>query len=316
MNLKTLFNLYENYRMESPFIGTPVELYEPMRYIMELGGKRARPLLSIASALSAGGNIENALPIGHTMEVFHNFTLVHDDILDNARLRRGQPTVHEKWNTPTAILSGDNMLVKAFEYLLAYQGKQKDEILNMFTRTAREVCEGQQMDMEFSQLEDVTEESYLEMIRLKTAVLLGCCAYGGASSAGASHEKAKKYYTFAESLGLAFQLDDDWLDTFGDASKTGKKAGGDIEEGKKTWLYIKAKNKGLQIAQLYATNQSEDRIYHATKLFKNHGLDEELKRLSAFYADKAADILQNLAQMGDKTHYLVELAEMLGKRES
>jgi geranylgeranyl diphosphate synthase, type II len=316
IQLNQIFELYENYRKENPFFGNPSALYSPMQYIMELGGKRARPLLTLSSGLSAGGNAEDILPIAHTMEVFHNFSLVHDDIMDNARLRRGQPTVHERWDSATAILAGDNMLVKSFEILLNYHGKHKEEILNMFTRTARQVCEGQQMDMEFSQMDNVSEESYLEMIRLKTAVLLGCCAYCGASAAGASLEKANKYYEFAVSLGLAFQLDDDWLDTFGDPEKTGKKAGGDIAEGKKTWLYIKAKNLGLHVSGLYSNNNAEERIHSVTKLFREHGLDEELKKLSSFYADKAADILMHLAEMGDKTRHLADLAEMLGKRDS
>ncbi len=315
MQLSLLLKEYENYRSENPFFGNPSSLYAPMQYIMDLGGKRARPLLTLAAGLSAGGDAQALMPIAHTMEVFHNFSLVHDDIMDNARLRRGQPTVHERWNEPTAILAGDNMLVAAFQTLHKYTGKHKDEIITMFIRTAREVCEGQQMDMDFSQMEDVSEESYLEMIRLKTAVLLGCCAYCGAAGAGISHEKAKKYYEFAVNLGLAFQLDDDWLDTFGDPQKTGKKAGGDIAEGKKTWLYIKSKNLGLHVAGLYANNNTEERINSVTHLFRQHGLDDELKALSAQFADKAAETLLHLAEMGDQTHYLTELAEMLGKRE-
>lgn len=315
MSIAQLQQQYEVYRKSQSFQGHPASLYAPMEYIMNLGGKRARPLLTLSSALSSGGDVERALPIAHAMEVFHNFTLLHDDIMDNALIRRGKPTVHVQWNVPSAILSGDNMLVAAFDYISQYQGTGKTEIFQMLIQTAREVCEGQQMDMDFSQKENVSESQYLQMIQLKTAVLLGCCAYCGAITGGHKSEFAQKYYAFALNLGMAFQLHDDWLDTFGDPSKTGKKAGGDIAEGKKTWLYIAAKQRGLNIDAIFSIDHISDRIRQATDLFVSHGLDNELLTLSSLYADKAAENLQKLAEMGEKTGYLNELTEMLGTRQ-
>lgn len=315
MSISNLFEQYESYRKAAPFQGFPNSLYQPMQYIMELGGKRTRPLLVLSSCLSSGGQGDIAMPVAHAMEVFHNFTLLHDDIMDNASTRRGQATVHEKWNTPTGILAGDNLLVSAYEVLLSYNGPHRDEILIIFSTTAKEVCEGQQLDMDFAQLEDVSETQYLRMIQLKTAVLLGCCAYAGALAGGHGPVKAQPYYDFALNLGLAFQLHDDWLDTFGDSAKTGKKAGGDIAEGKKTWLYTAAKHRELPVTEIYLNDNLEKRIALATQLFKQHGLDVELAKLSAHYADKASDILQNLAESGEHTSYLADLVEMLGARQ-
>lgn len=315
MELNHLGELYQNYRTEHVFFGQPANLYQPMQYIMDLGGKRARPLLVLASAVAAGADPASALPLAHAIEVFHNFSLVHDDIMDNAPSRRGQPTVHEKWNIPTAILAGDNMLVDAVRCITRYNGPHKEAILDLFLRTASEVCEGQQLDMDFANRKDVGVAEYLEMIRLKTAVLLGCSASCGAMSGHASAEKAKHYYDFAIALGLAFQLDDDWLDTFGDPDKTGKVAGGDIAEGKKTWLYIAAADRGYHVQELYQVKDPEERVFLVSTLFREKGLDEELKSLSASYADQAAGILLQLAASGEQTRLLADLSVMLGQRQ-
>ena len=211
-----------------------------MNYIMELGGKRVRPLLALLGAEACGGRPEDALLWAHSVEVFHNFTLVHDDIMDNAPTRRGMPTVHEKWGIAEGILSGDNMLIAVYEGLLHSDYLQKTQLLQLLSKTAREVCEGQQLDMDSAVKSQVTEADYLEMIRLKTAVLLGCSLQGGGMCAGASAEVQQLLYDFAILLGLSFQLQDDWLDAFGNPEQTGKMAGGDIAEGKKTGCTYRA----------------------------------------------------------------------------
>ena len=314
-NLEELYKTYSAYLSENPFTGNPDNLYDPMNYIMNLGGKRARPMLTMAAALSAGGDSSAVLPVAHTMEVFHNFSLVHDDIMDRAPSRRGQPTVHLKWDMPTAILAGDNMLVAAYRLLFGYTGQGKEAIVSLFTDTATGVCEGQQWDMDFANMEHVNEAAYLEMIRLKTAVLLGCCAGSGALSAGASKDIAMQYYQFAVAVGMAFQLHDDWLDTFGDPNKTGKKPGGDIGEGKKTWLYIAAEQMGLPIANLYKEKQDEARIEAATALFTEAGLDTRLLQLAATYNEEANQLLQDLQNKGHQTQWLEELVAFLSNRE-
>lgn len=314
-NLDELYTAYTTYLAENPFTGSPSNLYDPMNYIMNLGGKRARPMLTMAAALSAGGDSKTVLPVAHAMEVFHNFSLVHDDIMDKAPSRRGQPTVHLKWDMPTAILAGDNMLVAAYRLLFGYEGPGKGAIVSLFSDTATGVCEGQQWDMDFANMAQVDEQAYLEMIRLKTAVLLGCCAGSGALSAGASKEVAMQYYQFAVAVGMAFQLHDDWLDTFGDPNKTGKKPGGDIAEGKKTWLYIAAEQLGLPIAALYADKQDDARIEAATTLFKNAQLDERLLQLAGRYNEEANRLLADLQGAGHQTQWLQELVAFLSNRE-
>lgn len=214
-------------------------LYLPEQYIIELGGKRLRPLLTLLAANMFNADIENAIGPALAMEVFHNFSLVHDDIMDEAPLRRGSPTVHTRWNLATAILSGDVMLVHAYELLCNCNSADLPALLHMFNATARQVCEGQRMDMDFETATDITSADYLEMIRLKTSVLLGCSAYCGAIAGGASKTDAELLYAFGESLGISFQLQDDILDSWGDSSAFGKQTGGDIIRNKKTFLYLK-----------------------------------------------------------------------------
>ncbi|MCC7298509.1 MAG: polyprenyl synthetase family protein [Bacteroidia bacterium] len=315
MSIHQLFSQYENYRKSQLFFGNPETLYAPMNYIMDLGGKRARPLLVLSSCISAGGEINSALPLAQAIEVFHNFTLLHDDIMDNAPLRRGKPTVHEKWDMPTAILAGDNMLVAAYEFLMNYSGPEKERIFSIFNKTGREVCEGQQMDMDFSQKDHVTEAEYLKMIELKTAVLLGCAAFMGATAGGSDEETAKLYYDLAIHVGLSFQLNDDWLDAFGNPEKTGKQPGGDIAEGKKTWLYIAAKNKELPIDEWFKNQNVEERISITLEALKAHALDAELKQLAASYEEKANQDIKLLKARNQNTAILEELIDMLAGRE-
>lgn len=219
------------------FPSVPSNLYKPLSYFMAIGGKRIRPILTLMSAEIFGNQSQKALDVGLGIELFHNFTLLHDDIMDNAPLRRNFKTVHEKWNANTAILSGDTLFVKAMEYVLK---GQSDRLNSLFLTTACEVCEGQQMDMDFEKRVDVSIAEYLEMIRLKTSVLLGCALQAGAIVANVNEEEQERLYQIGLHIGLGFQLQDDHLDTFGKSGNVGKTIGGDILSNKKTFLYLKA----------------------------------------------------------------------------
>lgn len=218
----------------------PKELYEPMQYILSLGGKRMRPLLAYMGNDLFNGSPADANPAALAVEIFHNFSLVHDDIMDNAPLRRGKATVHEKWNNNIAILSGDGLLVKAYEELIKAKAEHIKPLIELFNKTALEVCEGQQLDMNFETMPEVSTNEYLHMITLKTAVLLGAALQMGAITANASYNDAKHLYEFGKNIGIAFQLQDDILDVFGNPEKFGKQVGGDIISNKKTWLLIEA----------------------------------------------------------------------------
>ncbi len=218
----------------------PRSLYEPVTYCLSLGGKRMRPLFTLLGCELFGGKPQQAMPAAIGLELFHNFTLMHDDIMDKAPIRRGKPAVHMKWNASTAILSGDAMFALAYSYITNVPDQYLRDILALFNKTVLEVCEGQQYDMDFESLDQVSEAAYLEMIRLKTAVLPAACLKTGAILAGAKPDDGDRVYRFGECIGLAFQIKDDWLDVFGDEEVFGKKSGGDILANKKTWLYIKA----------------------------------------------------------------------------
>lgn len=218
----------------------PIELYEPLHYILGLGGKRLRPILTLLACSLYDKDYEKALKPALGIEVFHNFSLIHDDIMDQASVRRGQPTVHEKWDTSTAILSGDVALVEAYRLVLQVPEHLKWKIFELFSQMAKSVCEGQQLDMIFEKREHVALSEYMQMIRLKTAVLLGFSLQLGALIGGATDEEANKLRLFGEEIGLAFQVKDDYLDAYGDANKVGKEIGGDIVVNKKTFLYVKS----------------------------------------------------------------------------
>lgn len=226
------------------FPAEPVNLYDPMRYMLRIGGKRMRPLLLLMAAELFDAKPEDAIHAACGIEVFHNFTLLHDDIMDAAPLRRTVPTVHAKWNTAIAILSGDAMFVKACQLVSSVPADVLPECLNLFFKTSLEVCEGQQMDMDFENTTSVSLDRYIEMIRLKTAVLLGCSLKSGAIIARANPEDADRLYSFGVNLGLAFQLQDDLLDVYGDTEKFGKQVGGDIRSNKKTFLLLSALENG------------------------------------------------------------------------
>lgn len=228
------------YIKENRFKGAPGELYAPIDYTMDMGGKRVRPVLTLMACELFGGDLQKALPVATALEVFHNFTLVHDDIMDKAPLRRGQPTVHVKWNPDTAILAGDLMMIKAVELFSTLDPPVLKKCLPLFMKTAAQVCEGQQLDMNFEQQEHVTITDYLHMIELKTAVLLAASLKLGSYMANAPEEDAQHLYEFGKHIGIAFQLQDDILDVYGDRIEFGKQPGGDIISNKKTFLLIKA----------------------------------------------------------------------------
>ncbi|MDD2797201.1 MAG: polyprenyl synthetase family protein [Bacteroidales bacterium] len=225
---------------EINFAQSPCELYEPIKYSLSLGGKRIRPLLSLMACNLFSDETEAAILPAIGLEIFHNFTLLHDDLMDKADVRRGHSTVHKKWSANTAILSGDAMQIMAYQFISQTPSNNLSEVLNLFSKTALEVCEGQQYDMDFEKRNDVNESEYIEMIRLKTAVLLACALKTGAIIGGAAERDAELLYTFGEKIGLAFQLKDDLLDTFGDELTFGKAIGGDIVCNKKTYLLINA----------------------------------------------------------------------------
>lgn len=265
-SIKTLQDLFADTLSNQEFTGYPPELYDPVTYTLSLGGKRLRPVLLLAGCDLFGGSIQKAMSPAIGVEIFHNFTLLHDDIMDKAPLRRGKPTVYKKWNTNIAILSGDTMFALAYQHMLQCDKDILPDVLRIFTRTTIEVCEGQQLDMNFETRNDVSIADYVEMIRLKTAVLFACSLKIGAIVGGATAGEAAHLYHFGENMGIAFQLQDDLLDIFSDQDKFGKKTGGDIAANKKTYLYLKA----LEMA-------SGDTRDHLLKYYSDPSMDDSLK---------------------------------------
>lgn len=290
-DFKALAGLINNRLSQMSYGNQPIELYEPIRYIMSLGGKRLRPLLVLMSYQLFKDNPEEVLDQALAVEVFHNFTLMHDDIMDDAPLRRGQQTVHEKWNSNTAILSGDVMLVKAYDLLMDSPGNLKD-IIRAFNACAAGVCEGQQFDMNFEHLPQVTEADYLNMIRLKTAVLLGFSLELGAMLAGAKPSESKALYDFGVDVGIGFQLKDDLLDVYGDQKKFGKQVGGDILSNKKTFLLLKALELAsptqLQVLSHWLSQTSFDanqKVKEVTAIYDQIGIKElTLAKMNEYFA--------------------------------
>ena len=253
----------------------PKNLYEPVSYILGLKGKRIRPILTLLTCDIFNDNHKSALDAALAVEVFHNFSLVHDDIMDEAPIRRGNQTVHKKWDLSTAILSGDVMLILAYQLFENYSGNTFVSLAELFSKTAIEVCEGQQMDIDFSKKVDVSAEEYLKMIEYKTAVLIGASMKMGAIVAGASEKDQNNIYEFGKNLGLAFQIQDDYLDTYGEEEKFGKKIGGDILENKKTLLFIRAKqllnpSDSKNLTRLYSSKFTDDlnKISEVRRLFE------------------------------------------------
>jgi len=300
----------------------PIELYEPIRYLMALGGKRIRPALTLIGASLWTDQWESFLKPALAVEVFHNFTLMHDDIMDEAPLRRGQPTVHQKWNTNTAILSGDVMLVAAYDLLTDVPDAVFKTAVQRFNRTAAEVCEGQQLDMNFAKLDSVTVEEYIDMIRLKTSVLLGFALELGGILVQAPTHDIQALYSIGISMGLGFQLRDDVLDVYGDPEKFGKQVGGDILENKKTWLMIQALQKGrntpygVELEKWLATNnQSNEKVQAVTTIFTELGIKDLAEaQIDAYFASARESIAQ-LNVLEERKKPLLDLVDMLHQRD-
>ncbi|MDD2283833.1 MAG: polyprenyl synthetase family protein [Paludibacter sp.] len=296
----------------------PGGLYDPIAYTMGQGGKRIRPALTLMACNLFSENIELALKPAIGIEVFHNFTLLHDDIMDKATIRRGKPTVHVKWDENTAILSGDVMQIIAYEQLLETPSQHLKKVLDLFTKTAAEICEGQQYDMEFEQRDDVLPEEYLEMIRLKTAVLLGCSLKTGAIIGGASEEDAQHLYDFGINIGLAFQLKDDLLDVYGNTEIFGKQVGGDILCNKKTYLLIhaqKAAQEDIKTKLHYWLNEPTPdpgkKIREVTGIYNRLGVRKICEDAMSSYYEKAIAFLEKVSVPTNKKQELRKLAEKL-----
>lgn len=300
----------------------PRNLYEPIHYILDLGGKRMRPVLTLMSAEVFDADFKLALPAALAVEVFHNFSLVHDDIMDDAPLRRGNETVHEKWNVNTAILSGDAMLILAYQYFEQYNTEVFRDLAKLFSKTALEVCEGQQYDVDFETRDDVTISEYLKMIEYKTAVLVAAAMKMGAIVAETSKENADLIYDFGLNLGLAFQLQDDYLDAFGNPETFGKQVGGDIIENKKTYLYLKAiefsnDNQKEQLLHLFSIqpDDNSDKIESVKTIFNESGASDATKKAIQDYTLKAFDTLQNIGIDNEKKDILRSFGENLMGRK-
>ncbi|NCT10147.1 MAG: polyprenyl synthetase family protein [Flavobacteriia bacterium] len=283
------------------WVQEPKNLYEPIDYILKLGGKRMRPILTLMSADIFSQDFKKALPAALAVEVFHNFTLVHDDIMDEAPLRRGEKTVHEKWNVNTGILSGDAMLILAYQFFENYEPVIFQELAKLFSKTALEVCDGQQLDVDFETRNDVTIEEYIEMIRLKTSVLVAAALKMGAIVSETHSKNADLIYNFGLNLGLAFQLQDDYLDTFGDPETFGKQIAGDIIENKKTYLYLKASKladkRDQQKLNFFYNQKLEDnsiKITEVTRIFELYDIPLLIKNEIESYTEKAFETLQEM----------------------
>ena len=302
---------------EISYPNKPEGLYAPIKYTLDGGGKRIRPVLTLAVCDALGVDIAQAINQALGIEIYHNFTLLHDDVMDKADMRRGRPTVHIRWNEETAILSGDAMLTMASQYACINAGDKIAQVMELFNRTAMEVYEGQQYDMDFESRNDVTVEEYLNMIRLKTSVLLGCACEMGALMAGASDEVKDAFYKYGVKLGLAFQLQDDYLDTYGDPAVFGKKIGGDILNDKKTWLLISAMaedKSGCLKKMIGADIAPEEKIATVTAIYNELNLAERCHVLIDNYAADAISELDKIQLSAEAKSFFVELAQKSCRR--
>jgi geranylgeranyl diphosphate synthase type II len=313
---------FVNYLNEFTTPKAPNSLYEPIEYILKLGGKRLRPVLTLMTTDIFNESYEKSLDAALAIEVFHNFSLIHDDIMDDAPLRRGQQTVHEKWDLNTGILSGDAMLILAYQLFENYQGHTFKALAKLFSKTAIEVCEGQQYDIDFESRNDVTIPEYLKMIEYKTAVLVGAAMKMGAIVANASVEDQDKIYDFGKNLGIAFQLQDDYLDAFGNPETFGKQVGGDIIENKKTYLFLKAlelseTEQRDQLLKFYTNDASniEDKISSVKQIFNESGASSETNIIIENYTEKAFNILDSINISSEKKELLKQFGTSLMNRK-
>lgn len=299
----------------------PKELYSPVKYSLEMGGKRLRPVMLLLAYNLFSDEIDSALPAAVAIEVFHNFTLLHDDIMDDAKVRRNRPTVHMEFSENSAVLSGDVMAFLSYQYLMECKSERMFDVAALFTATAVEVCEGQQYDMDFEKRYNVTADEYLSMIRLKTAVLLACGLKGGALLADADDDVANLLYEFGLNLGMAFQLQDDLLDTFGNSQTFGKKIGGDILSNKKTFLLIKALERAsgeeLQKLKHWLTAREfneEDKIKGVTRIFRQTGIKEITEEKIDFFFQRSSALLEQIPVEETKKNHLKALGRRMLKR--
>lgn len=317
-----LLEIINQYLSKLSYDRKPASLYEPIKYVLDLGGKRIRPILMLLSYNLYEDNPQEILSSACALETYHNYTLLHDDLMDEAPLRRGQQTVHMKWNANQAILSGDSMLVLAYERLAKCDMKHLEAVLSLFTETALQIGEGQQYDMEFEMRNDVAVEEYIEMIRLKTSVLLACATKMGAILADATQEDAENLYKFGEQIGLAFQLQDDYLDVYGDAKVFGKKIGGDIVSNKKTYMLITAFNQANTGQRAELENwinkkdfNTEEKIVAITRLYNEIGIDKLAKEKMNFYYEQGKNFLDAVKLPDERKEALAEYAAKMMKRQ-
>lgn len=317
--LENLQLSFETYFAHRHFPSVPKTLYDPLEEFLANGGKRIRPVMCLLGNELFGNVHPDAYHISAAIELFHNFTLVHDDIMDKAPLRRGKPTVHQVHGEPTALLGGDVMLVAAYEYINRIDAAYLKKVLSLFNRTAREVCEGQQLDMDFESLSNVTLSDYLTMITLKTSVLLAASLQMGAIVGGASEGNQQLIYSFGKNLGIAFQIQDDYLDAFGDPLSFGKQVGGDIRSNKKTFLLIHALEAatGSDREQLHAAllENTEDKVERVLGIYKRCGVDMWAEKLKQDYLNRALHSLEEIAVSASRKQSLVALSHYLIKRE-
>lgn len=322
MKSADILTLVNNYLDNIPYTRKPETLYEPIRYVLSLGGKRIRPVLMLMSYNLYKDDADTILPTACGLETYHNYTLLHDDLMDNADMRRGHATVHKKWDANTAILSGDSMLVLSYQRIAQCAPQYLPQILDLFTTTALEIGEGQQYDMEFETRDDVCESEYIEMIRLKTSVLLACAMKMGAIQAGASPADQDALYRYGESLGLAFQLQDDYLDVYGDPSVFGKNIGGDITSNKKTFMLINAllRAEGQDKAELEAWIARKDfdrqeKVEAVTRLYTKLGIDRLARERIEYYTREALSCLDAVDTPDERKAELREYTMMMMRRE-
>ena len=321
-NNDQILNLFENYLAQIQFPEEPEQLYKPILYSMSGGGKRIRPTLLMLACEAFGGDVQQALPAAAAVEMFHNFTLLHDDIMDNAEVRRGKPSVYASWGNNVAILSGDAMMICSYRLLSKVPSEKLASIMEIFTTTALQVCEGQQYDMDFESRQKVSVVEYMRMIELKTSVLLAGAAAIGAVLGDASEEDCRQIYRYALELGLAFQLQDDLLDSYGTQEELGKRIGGDILEGKKTCLMLNAMSRAteedrevLRSTYLDASLSEDEKIARVKAIYDKYDIPHLINQQISLRFDRALSILDSLAIPKERTEHLRVFAQNLMGRK-
>jgi len=320
-HIERLLATFTTYLDQNPFQGNPQGLYEAKNYLACLGGKRARPIALLAATEAAGGDPSKALQAAWAFEMFHNFTLAHDDIMDKADMRRGQPALHKKFDEPTAILAGDNMMLFVYQGMLQYPDETSIPLMKLITKTGIEICDGQFMDMEFEKMEVVTQEAYLEMITLKTAVLLGACLKAGGIVAGVNAQDQELLYDLGKNLGIGFQIKDDLLDAFSNNPKVGKVKGGDIIANKKTILYIKAlewadSDQKQALKNWFAQEQfdSNEKVSAVLDIFETLDVESKIESIMNMYYEKAFADIDRLSFNPKQMEPLKEFAQFIAGR--